>query len=254
LQSNTFSSFLNGQKIITFKSISSTNDYFKVELSKSTPFNEGTVIMAEEQFGGRGQSGNEWLSEAGKNLTFSILLKPSFLNPLQQFNINIAICVAIYKALHPILGEELSIKWPNDVFVGDRKLGGVLIENILQGSEWRESIVGIGINVNQEHFPEVKNACSLKVLLHHEYILTDLLYELCKSIDKHYSQLKNHGISDLQMIYKKSLYGLNQTRKFNLNGVYVEGKIIDVADDGQLIVDFNGHSARFNFKEIEFVF
>lgn len=254
MQSNTFSSFLNGQKFITLKSISSTNDYLKEELSKSAPFSEGTVIMAEEQFGGRGQSGNKWLSESGKNLTFSILLKPSFLNPIQQFNINIVICVAIYEALYPLLGEELAIKWPNDIYVGDRKLGGVLIENILQGNEWKESVVGIGINVNQEDFSGLKNACSIKELLHREYILTDLLYDLCKSIEKRYFQLKNQGIADLQLVYRKALYGLNEVRKFNLEGVSVEGKIIDVADDGQLIVDFNGHSARFNFKEIEFVF
>lgn len=254
LQSNTFSSFLNGQKFITLKSISSTNDYFKVELSKSTPFSEGTVIMAEEQFGGRGQSGNIWLSEPGKNLTFSILLKPSFLSPIQQFNINIAICVAIYEALYPLFGEELLIKWPNDIYVGDRKLGGVLIENILQGNEWKESIVGVGINVNQEDFSGLKNACSIKELLHREYILTDLLYELCKSIEKNYFQLKNEGISDLQRVYKKVLYGLNKVRGFNLEGVFVEGKIIDVADDGQLIIDFNGHYASFSFKEIEFLF
>jgi len=254
LQSNTFSSFLNGQKFITLKSISSTNDYFKVELSKSTPFSEGTVIMAEDQFGGRGQSGNKWFSEPGKNLTFSILLKPSFLSPVQQFNINIIICVAIYEALYPLLGDELTIKWPNDIYVGDRKLGGVLIENILQGNEWKESIVGIGINVNQEDFAGIKNACSIKELLHREYILTDLLYELCKLIDKNYFQLRNQGIADLRIAYKKVLYGLNEVRGFNLEGVFVKGKIIDVADDGQLIVDFNGHSARFNFKEIEFVF
>lgn len=254
MQSNTFSSFLNGQNFITLKSISSTNNYLKEELSKSTPFSEGTVIMAEEQFGGRGQSGNIWLSEPGKNLTFSILLKPSFLSPPQQFNINIAICVAIYEALYPLLGEELAIKWPNDIYVGDRKLGGILIENILQGNEWKESIVGIGINVNQEDFSGLKNACSIKELLHREYILTDLLYDLCKSIEKCYFQLKNQGIADLQLVYKKALYGLNKVRMFNLEGVSVEGKIIDVADNGQLIVDFNGHSARFNFKEIEFVF
>jgi len=254
LQSNTFSSFFSGQKFITLKSISSTNDYLKVELSKSAPFNEGTVIMAEEQSGGRGQSGNRWLSEPGKNLTFSILLKPSFLSPLQQFNINIVICVAIYEALYPLFGDELAIKWPNDIYVGDLKLGGILIENILQGNDWKDSIVGIGINVNQEDFFGLKNACSIKELLHREYILTDLLYDLCKSIEKHYFQLKNQGITDLELIYKGALYGLNKVRKFNLDGVSVEGKIIDVADDGQLIVDFNGHSARFNFKEIEFVF
>ena len=253
LQSNTFSAFFGGQKLITLKRVSSTNDYLKEELSKSTPFNEGTVIMAEDQLEGRGQAGNKWLTEPGKNLTFSLLLKPTFLNPIFQFNINISICVAIFEVLSPLLGSQLKIKWPNDIYVADKKLGGILIENSIQGNEIKDSIIGIGINVNQENFTTVKNACSIKQLLHREYILNDLLYELCKSIERNYFQLKKLGIVHQKPIYIKSLYGLNKIRKFNLEGVFVSGKIIDVDIDGRLIVDFNGHSAKFNFKEIEFV-
>lgn len=254
MQSNTFSSFFRGQKLITLKRVSSTNDYLKQKLSKSTPFSEGTVIMAEEQTGGKGQTGNKWLSESGKNLTFSLLLKPTFLNPVNQFDLNIAICVSIFETLFPLLGDQLKLKWPNDIFVNDGKLGGVLIENILQGSVWKESIIGIGINVNQEDFGSIENACSIKQLLHREYILTNLLYDLCKSIDENYRRLKEHGVKHLKDLYIKNLYGLNQLRKFRLDGVLVEGKIIDVNVDGQLVIDFNGHSAKFNFKEVEFVF
>lgn len=254
MQSNTFSAFFSGQKLITLKSVASTNDYLKHQLSKSTPLDEGTVIMAEEQFGGRGQMGNKWLTEPGKNLTCSLLLKPSFLKPSHQFDINIVICVSIYEVLFPLLGEHLKMKWPNDIYVGDQKLGGILIENILQGNDWKECIVGIGINVNQEEFSGIVSACSIKQLLHREYIITNLLYELCESIERNYLQLKNRGVLSLKSLYLKNLYGLNQIRKFSIDGVQVEGKITDVNSDGQLIIDFNGHLAEFNFKEVEFVF
>jgi len=254
LQSNTFSSFFSGQNLITLIRVPSTNDYLKQELSKSTPFNEGTVIMAEEQTAGKGQAGSKWVSEPGKNLTFSLLLKPTFLSPVHQFDLNIMVCVSIFETLFPLIGNQLAIKWPNDVFVGDRKLGGVLIENILQGAAWKESIIGVGINVNQVDFGDVKNACSIKQLLHREYILTDLLYDLCKSIEKNYLQLRIHGVMSLKSLYIKKLYGLKQLRKFRIDGVLVEGEISDVDADGHLVIDFNGHSAKFNFKEVEFVF
>src|SRR5690606_40229669 len=126
LQSNTFSSFFNGQKLISLKRVSSTNDYLKQELSKSAPFPEGTVIMAEEQFMGRGQAGNHWEGEPGKNLTFSLLLRPSFLRANDQFNLNVAVSSAIHRTLSAFLGMAVKLKWPNDILVGDRKLGGIL--------------------------------------------------------------------------------------------------------------------------------
>src|SRR5690554_4486491 len=95
LQSNHFSGIFIGQKQITLERTESTNDYLKDELSKSTPFIEGTVIMAVDQFRGKGQAGNEWESQKGKNLTASILLKPTFLKPEQQFDLNIAISLSV---------------------------------------------------------------------------------------------------------------------------------------------------------------
>ncbi|MFB5945542.1 biotin--[acetyl-CoA-carboxylase] ligase [Albibacterium profundi] len=254
MQSNTFSAFFSGQKLITLNEVSSTNDYLKDRLSKSAPFKEGTVIMAVDQWKGRGQRGNKWLSEPGKNLTFSLLLKPTFLNIERQFDLNIAISVSVIQCLQMLLGNRILIKWPNDIYIGDQKLGGMLIENTISGAEWKESVVGIGINVNQDHFGELTRACSIKQLLQEEYIITDLLYELCGRIEANYLELKATGISQLKSIYIQHLFGHNQVREYSIDGVRVLGKIIDVSGEGHLILDFQGHHASFDFKEIVFVF
>src|SRR5690606_26474526 len=142
--------------------------YLKEALSKSTPLPEGTVIMAVDQHDGRGQKGTLWQSEPGKNLTASLLLTPTFLDPKQQFVLTAAISLAITRWLASLTHVEVKIKWPNDIFIGDRKIGGILIENILKGKTWKSAVVGIGINVNQTSFPpEIQTrATSVKQILH----------------------------------------------------------------------------------------
>src|SRR5262249_33751399 len=140
--------------------------YLKNILSNSTPVPEGTVIMAESQYAGRGQQQNTWHSEPGKNLTFSILLKPSFLPVSQQFDLTRTISIGVFNALEPFLGEKLKIKWPNDIYYDDGKLGGMLIENAIQAGQIKNAVVGIGLNINQEVFPPgAANAVSLKQIL-----------------------------------------------------------------------------------------
>jgi BirA family biotin operon repressor/biotin-[acetyl-CoA-carboxylase] ligase len=254
LQSNDFSGIFIGQNRIILDRVSSTNDYLKAELSKSKPFPEGTVIMAVEQFAGRGQVGTQWQSQRGKNLTASILLCPSFLQPWQQFTISIAICLGIQQAVSAILSEKVLIKWPNDIYVNEKKLGGILIENILQGNTWKYAIIGIGLNVNQATFPEVaKNAVSLLKLLHETYSIEKLLTEICNCIAYHYDQLKLGGQVQQKKLYLENLFGMNEKRQFKIDGILVEGKIVDVDKNGNLVVDFDGHSASFGFKEIEYV-
>lgn len=254
LQSNTFSSFFNGQKLISLKRVSSTNDYLKQELSKSTPFPEGTVIMAEEQFMGRGQVGSRWEGEPGKNLTFSLLLRPDFLPAHQQFQLNIAISSAIHRVLSSFLGGATKVKWPNDILVGDRKLGGILIENSVQGTHIRESVVGIGINVNQTDYHYAPRACSIRQLLHREYIITDLLYDLCGSIEQSYRQLKAFDFLAQKQYYIAHLYGLGQNKTFRQQNNERIGSITGVDPQGRLIIRFGEDTETFAFKEIEMLY
>lgn len=255
LQSNTFSGLFEGQNVITLQRIPSTNEYLKNKLSKSTPLREGTVIMAVDQYAGRGQKGTVWQSEPGKNLTFSLLLMPSFLDPKHQFHLTVAISIAIAQWLESLLHRHVKIKWPNDIYVGDRKIGGVLIENILKGSVWKSAAIGIGINVNQVAFPDTidERITSIKQILHRDCDPAELLTDLCQYIERAYTELKKGANNTLLTRYKQYLYRLGELHPFLVDGVRVNGVLSGVTESGRLQVDFNGHTVDFDIKEIAFV-
>src|SRR5690606_37702820 len=188
LQSNTFSGLFEGQNVITLHRIPSTNEYLKEALSKSTPLPEGTVIMAVAQHDVRRQKASEWQSELGKKLTISLLLTPTFLDPKQQFALTVSISLAIAQWVESLTQTTATIEWPNDIYIGDRKIGGILIENVLKGKTWKFAVVGIGINVNQTEFPPTirKQATSVKQILHRDYQVSDLLAYLCMHIYREY--------------------------------------------------------------------
>ena len=254
MQNNIFSGLFVGQNLITIQHVDSTNNFLKELLSNSKPVSEGAVIMAESQYAGRGQQQNRWHSEPGKNLTFSLLLKPVFLPVQQQFDLTRVISLAIISALEPFLGEKLKIKWPNDIYYEDRKLGGMLIENLLQGSQIKNSIIGIGLNINQEHFPpEAANAVSVKQILHRDYDLKLILSEICKNIEAAYLSLKAGRFDVVRKAYLDRLYWLNKEHEFKTTDGIFEGKIIDVKDNGLLVVLKEGKQQEFNLKEIQFL-
>jgi BirA family biotin operon repressor/biotin-[acetyl-CoA-carboxylase] ligase len=187
LQNNIFSGLFVGQNLVTLKEVDSTNNFLKSILSNSKPVPEGTVIMAENQYAGRGQHQNTWHAQPGKNLTFSLLLTPHFLTPQLQFHLTRAVSLGVYDALHPLLGDALKIKWPNDIYFGDRKLGGMLIENMIQGGQMRNAIVGIGLNINQDNYPEsAGSAISVRQILQRDYELKNILAEICNHIEGWY--------------------------------------------------------------------
>ena len=254
LQNNTFSGLIVGQKIVVLKQIDSTNSFLRNELSKSKPLTEGTVIMAEEQFAGRGQRDNQWFSAPGLNLTFSILLCPGFINPENQFMLNVAVSLGINDTLRAIIGDDLRIKWPNDIYVRDQKLGGVLIENIVQGKSWKHAIVGIGLNVNQVDFdPSISNVTSLRRILHQDYDLTILLDEICRKINRRYLQIRDGGGEYQFDDYVKNLYRLNEIHSYLVDGVEVRGRIVGISREGLLQVNIDGAVYCYGFKEIAYI-
>lgn len=254
MQNNTFSTLFVGQNLIKLLAVDSTNSFLKRMVSNSEPLPEGTVIMAENQFDGRGQVESKWHAEPGKNLTFSILLHPSFIPLSEQFTINMAISIAVGRALKNVTGEGLTIKWPNDIYFGDKKIGGMLLENIVSGSRIKACIVGIGINVNQEVFDaELKErAGSLFQILHHDVNLISLLAEICSHIEAAYLKLKGGNYKTLRQEYLNFLYRFNVKANYRQNGEVFEGRITDVSDHGFLSLETSKGLMTYNFKEIEF--
>jgi len=254
LQNNIFSGLFVGQNLITIKQVDSTNNFLKNSLSNSKPFPEGTVIMAEGQYAGRGQQQNRWHSEDGKNLTFSILLNPTFLPLSQQFDLTRSVSLGIINALSPLLGDQLKIKWPNDIYYADGKLGGILIENIVQGGKIKNSVIGIGLNINQEKFPlEVPNAVSLKQILLRDYELKLLLSDICKNIETVYLKLKAGHFDLIRKDYLARLYWLNEQKMFKAGGQTFEGVIENVREDGVLILRNGSGTSEYTQKEVEFL-
>ena len=255
MQNNIISGLFVGQNLIILKEVDSTNTFLKNTLSNSKPLPEGTVIMAESQYAGRGQQQNRWHSDAGKNLTFSILLKPSFLAISDQFDLTRAISLGVYDALSPLLGKGLKIKWPNDIYYNDMKLGGMLIENAIQGSQIKHSIIGIGLNINQDNFPEsVPNAASIKQILQRDYDLRQILSDICSHIEAWYLKLKAGQVDAVRKEYLSRLYWLGQNKRFRCATGDFEGIVKDVLNNGLLVVKNSFETdLMFNFKEIEFL-
>ena len=226
MQNNNFLGLFVGQHIITLQSVDSTNNYLKRILSKSKPLLEGTVILAVEQLAGRGQLGNSWHSEPGKNLTCSILLNPIFLPIEHQFELNRIISLALNDVLTTYFGLAAKIKWPNDSYIDKQKIGGILIENIIHGNLIKHSIIGIGLNVNQLDFPRsLKNVTSFKQILEIEQDLSTLLKEICMAIEIRYLQLKAGKYQEIDTAYLNKLYLWDEWTMYQINGKLQIGKI-----------------------------
>ena len=255
MQNNIFSGLFVGQNFVTIQEVDSTNNFLKQLVSNSKPVIEGTVIMAEAQTAGRGQQQNGWHAEPGKNLTFSILLKPAFLPVTQQFDLVRAVSLGVFDALQPLLGNDLKIKWPNDMYYGNRKLGGMLIENMIQGGQIKNAIVGIGLNINQENFPDnLPNAISVKQILQQDYDLKTLLSDICRHIEAYYLNLKAGKTLFVRETYLTRLYWLNEQKEFKSKDGRFAGSIKSVKDNGILVVENNNNEElEFSLKEIEFV-
>jgi BirA family transcriptional regulator, biotin operon repressor / biotin---[acetyl-CoA-carboxylase] ligase len=240
-----------GKNIVNLPSCHSTNDIAAEMVSQKVGV-EGLVVITSSQTAGKGQRGNAWLSEPGKNLTFSILLKPSFLTVSQQFYLNIAICLALTDTLTQFLGKKVKIKWPNDIYVENKKICGVLIQNFVRSYFVENTVIGIGLNVNQSNFSESK-AVSLQMITGQEYELPVVLKSILENVEKRYLQLRDKKIESLKEEYLNNLFRYKE-KHFFMSQYRFEGTIVDIDEQGRLVVDNNGLLQCFNLKEIEYLF
>jgi len=240
-----------GKKVVYMPSCHSTNEVAS-DLLKTQKIEEGTVIITDNQTSGRGQQGNHWESDKGKNITCSLILKPNALPLSDQFVLNIIVSLGVADLVSDVLSMDAKVKWPNDVYCNNEKISGILINSTIKGHMLENSVVGIGLNVNQQHFSNTK-ATSLSLLSGNTtYNLPQILESLILCIEKRYFQWKN-DIDGLRNDYLKNMYWRDQVRTYKENGKYFTGIIKDVTNSGKLMVEDEVQTRLFDFKAIEFV-
>lgn len=239
------------QKLIYVPECHSTNSLIN-ELNDQSGLPEGAVVITDNQTAGRGQRGNSWISEPRRNLTCSILLQTGFLQAKDQFQLNMVISLSILKALKGLVSQIIKLKWPNDIYIEGRKIGGILIESQLQGESLTSSIVGIGINVNQEQMDQPR-AASLYNFSHTEFDLNEIFQSLMESVEHEYIELRSGRTAMLKQQYLNALYKYKEEQQFEYGNERFNGFIHDVDEQGKLIVNSRGRIQRFAFKEVKFI-
>ena len=248
----------NNESIIRLVTVDSTNRYMRDmanELWNRCGSNGFVVVTAGHQTAGRGQRGNTWSSNAGENLLFSILVHPGeTLEVSKQFLLSQAVALSIHDAMK-CHGIDTLLKWPNDIYAGNRKLAGILLELDYSGAFVEQAIIGIGLNVNQENFPPMDRIpVSMKILQGHKFILDDVLATILDSFERYYHELESGNKELIAERYTGLLLGVNEQRNFVDKDGCFEGTITGVESDGQLIIHrIDGGTGRYAFKEVEII-
>ena len=240
-----------GQQLLFIPACASTNTEAQQLLIKNEA-TEGCTIVTHRQTQGRGQRGNTWEAEPGQNITLSVILSPTFLAARQQFYLNMAISLAILDLLHENGLQQAQVKWPNDLFFEDKKLGGILIENTINSHSIQHSVVGIGLNVNQLQFAS-PTATSMANVCGHVLDLEKITARLLELLEKRYLQLRNGHTARLRYEYLQRLYRYQEVHLFRVGQEQVQGQIIGVDEDGRLAVEIEKELRYFAFKEIEHI-
>lgn len=223
--------------LFEFDCLDSTNAELKRRLGPA--LHAGAVVVANNQTAGRGQRGKTWLSAPGCSLTFSQLLRPKALAARESYLLNQLSALAVLDALLPLLpGAEISLKWPNDVLVNNRKIAGLLLENQLSGAWVKSCIVGIGLNVNQTQFPNDFSwpATSLRTETGSEHPLADLREAISERLTHWGQVLDQTGSERIRQAFSTHLYRQGQTARFYLDDTETEGVVVGVQNDGRLRV------------------
>jgi BirA family transcriptional regulator, biotin operon repressor / biotin---[acetyl-CoA-carboxylase] ligase len=261
-----------------FEELPSTNDF----LANLDFYTEGTLVTTFNQTAGRGQMGNRWLAEPNQNLAYSIRLNPTFLQANEQFHLNKIVALAIHDFIEfqmsdskfqiPTLAERSgnfksfpnvspkfqtsnSIKWANDIYINDKKVCGVLIQNSLSGSRLQSSIIGIGVNINQLVFPKDLNATSLRAETGQLFDLFAMIGKLTKCLEIRYLQLKSAPNFDKiheEYLSKMYRFGVDAIFRRAIDDSVFMGKIVGVSATGQLEIMSNRGIEVFEIKEVKF--
>ncbi len=214
----------------------------------------GTAVVSFNQSNGRGQKGNKWLSEPDKNITYSLVIKPDFIPARNQFLLSEFVSLTV-KALLDEYTKDITIKWPNDIYYKSLKIGGILIENKLEGSLIAHSVIGIGLNINQTVFPkELPNPVSLSQITGIQYDLKELVEKLHRRLITAFEHLTTDNESDIRKYYLNSLYRRDGFHQYKDSNGEFKARILDINAHGQLILELEEGTAReYDFKEVAFL-
>ena len=235
-------------QIIKLDATDSTNDYLR-QMILDTTLTTPTVVWSMFQKKGKGQRGSVWTSPRGKNLMFSLYIPNLSRSADQLFSIHKIVSVCLADWLLSLQIPNISVKWPNDILSGDKKLAGILVESSVQKSTTKSIIIGMGINVNQIQFPQLPNATSMRLRTTKSYDLNTLLFSF---LPKLLERLTHPG-KDWDTAYHQSLYGLNQNRRFISGKHEFYGIIRSVTPDGKLVLETETGEQLFEVKELQFV-
>jgi len=240
-----------GNPFTVLASVDSTNNYAMAQVHAGLA-KHGATFFAREQHSGRGQRNKQWLTQPGENIILSTIVEP-FLLIQQQFTLSAALALACHRFFCKYAGDETKIKWPNDLYWRDRKAGGILVENILKGQDWKFAVAGIGININQTSFPDhLPNPVSLKQITGKTFDPLNLAKELCLKIEEVLNEMKTDGVENIIQQYNTVLYKRNEKVKLKKSIAVFETIIREVKADGLLITE-DTMQRSFNFGEVEWV-
>ena len=238
------------RKRIHLSEVDSTNVEVRRRLEAGEPLPELTLVDAESQTQGRGQRGNSWESEAGQNLSFSLVCHPQWVKASEQFVLSQAIALAVAENV-----DGSTVKWPNDIYIGDRKVSGTLIECDLRGSQIETCIIGTGVNVNQTEFrSDAPNPVSMAQVAGRTFDRENLLQAIVQRFVQYYEKIRNGQADEVRQAYRQRLYRRTGFHRYaDAQGEFL-AEIADVERTGHLILrKEDGTLHRYEFKEVRFL-
>ncbi len=240
------------KNFIILEKVDSTNNY-AMGIVRNGMGNNGDAVFAMEQTAGKGRWGRTWKSLKGKNIILTLIAEMQWLPVFSQFQLSLAVSLGCYDFVATYVEENIKIKWPNDIFINDRKAGGILIENVINGSLWQWSIIGIGLNINQEDFEMHQlQAISFRQATGKTYDVPKLARELHKTVFKRISQLEGGSYGEMLEQYNSQLFAANKKVRLKRGSIVFETTIQGVSPSGELITK-DAMERSFAFDEIEWL-
>lgn len=236
--------------LIQLDTVDSTNDY-AADLIKSSFVENGTTVLTDHQRLGRGQRSALWTAEPGKNLTCSTIIFPE-IDASRAFYLNIIAALAVRKTLSD-LGIDAKIKWPNDVLIGQKKICGILVENVISGNKVNSSIIGVGLNINQKSFHESFKATSLLLEKNQEFDISDIFNQYFGYLDFYLNLLCESNFALLKKHYYEHFYRLGTISNFESDGITFKAEVLGIIDSGLLLLKVDGIEESFDIKEVKYL-